>query len=160
MKKVKAKRNAAQSEPAPLIDKAIRDELDRIMPAKIVSHDPAEMVYQPLLSGLSTGGFYHDPKEVSEMLDRHFPNTPTRYRTCAFATNPETCQSLTLDDLIESAAQDMYEDWYELVTDKCAEEIKIVQSTLDALHMRLCDFPAFRVDYSRVVLLPVPGSSL
>ena len=133
-------------------------EAERVLTAETIPHDGAMMVYHPLLQHLNTGGFYVDPEDCAESLADHCPHVAKRYKVYAFATTPEGCQGLNLDDLIESASQDMYEDWYERVTDDCRAEIAIAQATLNALHLRFQDFPTWRVDYSRVVILPVKES--
>lgn len=132
----------------------IIEEYTRALAAASVVHEDGDMVYHPMLAHLNTNGFYNDPQDCAEAL-RALPELPKRFRTYCFATSRECCQSLDVDNVIESASQDMFEDWYERVTKDCSEEIKMAQASLDALHKRFMDFPTFRPDYTRVHILPV-----
>lgn len=134
----------------------VKEDLDKLLKAETVVYEPGMMVYHPLLEHMPSGGFVTDPEECAEILRDHAPiGTPRRHLAYAFYTYQETCQGLDIDSLIESASQDMHEDWYERVTDECKAEIAIAQATLDALHKRFSDFPTFRADFTKVVLLPI-----
>lgn len=130
------------------------EEILKILTADTIPWDGKMMLYHPFLSTKPCGGFYSDPEEIVEALE-HIECSPER-KAYAFATTPEGCQSFTLEDLIESAAQDMHEDWYEAVTDQYSNEIVLCQAMLDKLQEQICaSHPTWRVDYSRCVLLPV-----
>lgn len=138
------------------LDQSVVEEFSKSQLAHYVEYDEGMMVFHPALRHLPSEGFFDDPQECAKALRSHLPDLPGRYYQCCFATNREFCQGLDIHDLLETAAQDMFDDWQFRVENECSEEILIIQATLDAFHRRLQDFPKFVVDYSRIHRLPLP----
>lgn len=131
-----------------------QDDLDKAITAEHIQWDESMMIFHPLLEGSQYNGFYPTPEDLAEALES--VDCDPKYKVWGFATTAEGCQSFDLSDLIESASQDMHEDWCETVLGKFCGEIAICQAALDRLHESISEGnPTWRVDYSRVVLLPV-----
>lgn len=140
---------------APLvITPRTQDDLDKAATADHIQWDESMMLFHPLLEGNQYNGFYPTPEDLAEALES--VDCEPKYKVWGFATTAERCQAFDVTDLIETAGQDMHDDWCETVLGRFCGEISICQAALDSLHESISESnPTWRVDYSRVVLLPV-----
>lgn len=124
-------------------------EMDLLGKAKIV-HYKGGPVYHPLLSHTNREGFY---TSIEDCVDA-FESTKIdpflwKYGTFCFAALPYTCQSLDINEVLESAAQGMDDDWLERVEESCALEIQDAQNYLNILYSTLKSITSYEVDLKR-----------